>query len=58
MLEEYNSRTNLTNRYGQHWHTELVERVAHGSHGSHSKFAEGMRRSRINVKKSRQNNDC
>ena len=31
---------------------------AHGSHGSHSKFAEGMRRSRINVKKSRQNNDC
>ena len=23
-----------------------------------SKFAEGMRRSRINVKKSRQNNDC
>ena len=55
MLEEYNSRTNLTNRYGQHWLTELVERVAHGSH---SKFAEGMRRSRINVKKSRQNNDC
>ena len=32
--------------------------IAHGSHGSHSKFAEGMRRSRINVKKSRQNNDC
>ena len=25
---------------------------------SHSKFAEGMRRSRINVKKSRQNYDC
>ena len=28
------------------------------AHGSHSKFAEGMRRSRINVKKSRQNYDC
>ena len=37
MLEEYNSRTNLTNRYGQHWLTELVERVAHGSH-SHGFF--------------------
>ena len=36
MLEEYNSRTNLTNRYGQHWHTELLKRVAHESHGSHS----------------------
>ena len=28
------------------------------AHGSLSKFAEGMRRSRINVKKSRQNYDC
>ena len=28
------------------------------AHGLLSKFAEGMRRSRINVKKSRQNYDC
>ena len=35
MLEKYKSQTNP---YEQHWHTELLEMVAHGSHWSHGFF--------------------